>query len=62
MGTSGQARNGDGWKLELELPDIHRLEYKLEVQHRDGKTEHICDPGNAKRAPGAFGEKLSECP
>ncbi|HET6547210.1 MAG TPA: hypothetical protein VFG79_02055, partial [Solirubrobacter sp.] len=52
------ARNGDGWKLELELPErLQRLEYKLEVEHADGGTEHICDPGNEKRAPGAFGEK-----
>ena len=51
------ARNGDGWVLDLELPDVLRLEYKLEVDRRDGETEHICDPANEKRAPGAFGEK-----
>ncbi len=51
------ARNGDGWTLELELPDVLRLEYKLEVEHADGGVEHICDPGNPARAPGAFGEK-----
>ena len=34
-----------------------RLEYKLEVDYADGGTEWICDPGNPKRAPGAFGEK-----
>src|SRR5829696_931890 len=51
------ARNGDGWRLELELPEILRLEYKLEVEHADGGTEHVCDPDNPKRAPGAFGEK-----
>jgi enterochelin esterase family protein len=50
-------RNGDGWRLELEIEDILRLEYKLEVEHADGGTEHLCDPGNPKRAPGAFGEK-----
>ena len=43
--------------LELELPDVLRLEYKLEVDHADGGTEWILDPGNPKRAPGAFGEK-----
>ena len=43
--------------LELELPDVLRLEYKLEVDHPDGGTEWILDPGNPKRAPGAFGEK-----
>src|SRR5688572_907067 len=51
------ARNGEGWVLELELPDILRLEYRLEVEHADGGTEHLCDPENPKRAPGAFGEK-----
>ena len=39
------------------MPDILRLEYKLEVDHADGGTEHVCDPDNPKRAPGAFGEK-----
>ena len=51
------ARNGDGWRLDLDVPDILRLEYKLEVDHLDGATEHVCDPENPKRAPGAFGEK-----
>jgi enterochelin esterase family protein len=50
-------RDGTDWVLELELPDVQRLEYKLEVEHHDGGTEHICDPGNERRAPGAFGEK-----
>ena len=50
-------RNGEGWRLDLDLPDLLRLEYKLEVDHVDGGTEHLCDPDNPKRAPGAFGEK-----
>ncbi len=50
-------RNGDGWRLEIDAPDILRLEYKLEVDHVDGGTEHVCDPDNPMRAPGAFGEK-----
>jgi enterochelin esterase family protein len=50
-------RNGDGWELEVELPDVQRLEYKLELEHPDGGTEHVLDPDNDKRAPGAFGEK-----
>ena len=50
-------RDDDEWVLELDLPDVLRLEYKLEVTHRDGGSEWICDPGNPKRAPGAFGEK-----
>jgi enterochelin esterase family protein len=51
------ARAGTDWVLDVELPDVQRLEYKLEVEHHDGSTEHICDPGNERRAPGAFGEK-----
>jgi enterochelin esterase family protein len=51
------ARRGDEWVLELELPDVQRLEYKLEVSHAGGGNEWILDPGNPKRAPGAFGEK-----
>jgi enterochelin esterase-like enzyme len=50
-------RDGDDWVLELELPDVLRLEYQLEVTHHDGGKEWILDPGNPKRAPGAFGEK-----
>jgi enterochelin esterase-like enzyme len=50
-------RDGDAWVLELGLTEVDRLEYKLEVELADGTTEHICDPGNPKRAPGAFGEK-----
>jgi enterochelin esterase-like enzyme len=51
-------RAGDEWVLELEEPpDIGRLEYKLEVERQDGGTDWLLDPGNPKRAPGAFGEK-----
>ena len=50
-------RSDDDWVLELDLRDVLRLEYKLEVTHRDGGNEWICDPANPKRAPGAFGEK-----
>jgi enterochelin esterase family protein len=57
--VSGDAfrREDDEWVLELELPDVQRLEYKLEVSHPDGGNEWILDPGNPKTAPGAFGEK-----
>jgi enterochelin esterase family protein len=50
-------RDGDDWVLSLELPDVLRLEYKLEVTHADGGTEWILDPGNPKHTPGAFGDK-----
>jgi enterochelin esterase-like enzyme len=49
-------RNGE-WRLELPPPPVARLEYQLEVVHRDGGMERLLDPGNPNRAPGAFGEK-----
>jgi enterochelin esterase-like enzyme len=57
--VSGRAfeREGSEWVLELDLRDVLRLEYKLEVSYKDGGSERILDPGNPKRAPGAFGEK-----
>ena len=51
------AREDGGWKLEVEVPDVLRLEYKLEVDHVGGGTEWILDPGNDKRTPGVFGDK-----
>jgi enterochelin esterase-like enzyme len=51
------ARHDGEWRLELASPPIARLEYQLEVVHRDGDTERVCDPGNPHRAPGAFGQK-----
>jgi enterochelin esterase-like enzyme len=50
------ARDGDGWVLEID-PPIARLEYQLELEHPDGSTETVLDPGNSERAPGVFGEK-----
>ena len=50
------ARDGDDWVLELDTP-LARLEYQLELEHADGTTETVLDPGNPQRAPGAFGEK-----
>ncbi len=50
-------RDGDAWVLELDPPQIERLEYHVEVTDRDGATQTGPDPGNPQRAPGAFGEK-----
>src|SRR4051794_38909739 len=51
-------RRTDGeWLLELEPPEIARLEYQLEVERTAGGTDRLCDPGNPLRAPGAFGQK-----
>ena len=43
--------------LDLDAPHVARLEYQLELEHADGTTETVPDPGNPHRAPGAFGEK-----
>ena len=50
-------RRGEEWVLRLAPPPVVRLEYELELVHRDGGTEVVCEPGNPHRAPGAFGEK-----
>ena len=47
----------NGWELRLERPPVDRLEYLLELEHRDGRVERVPDPDNPLRAPGAFGEK-----
>lgn len=47
----------DGWSLRLPHPPVRRMEYRLAVRHRDGRREEVCDPGNPRRAAGAFGEK-----
>ena len=51
------ARNGAGWTLRLARPPVARFEYLLRLHGADGGSETICDPDNAERAPGAFGEK-----
>ena len=50
-------RRGARWELRLERPPVDRLEYLLELEHRNGRVERIPDPGNPLRAAGAFGEK-----
>jgi enterochelin esterase-like enzyme len=51
------SRTGYGWELTLPRPRVWRMEYRLELRHRDGSREEACDPGNPRRAPGAFGDK-----
>lgn len=45
------------WRLRLPRPPVWRMEYRLQLRHRDGGLEEVCDPGNARTAPGAFGDK-----
>src|SRR4051794_41238835 len=57
--TSREFARDDGeWRLELDdLPPVERLEYQLEVEHDDGGTESLLDPGNPHTVAGAFGDK-----
>ncbi|CAM3913531.1 esterase family protein [Kibdelosporangium persicum] len=48
---------GECWTLRLNRPPVWRMEYRLRLRHRDGRVEEICDPGNDRTAPGAFGDK-----
>jgi enterochelin esterase-like enzyme len=51
------AREDGGWQLTIPDPGVERLEYELELEHADGGSETVNDPGTPLRAPGAFGEK-----
>ena len=46
-----------GWTLTVPRPEVDRMEYSLEVEHRDGSHQWICDPANPRRVGGAFGDK-----
>jgi hypothetical protein len=48
---------GGCWTLPLNRPPVWRMEYRLQLRHRDGRVEEICDPGTDRSAPGAFGDK-----
>ena len=57
-GANLEFAHADGcWTLPLNRPPVWRMEYRLQLRHGDGGQEEICDPGNDKRAPGAFGDK-----
>ena len=46
------------WELELpRLEGLARIEYELEVEDADGRTERICDPTNPLRASAPFGSR-----
>jgi enterochelin esterase family protein len=44
------------WELRVPRPDAARIEYRLELTHRDGRRETVCDQGNPRRVPGGYGE------
>ena len=51
------ARRGREWTLRFPRPDVDRMEYQLELVHRDGGREWINDPSSPLRSAGPFGEK-----
>ncbi len=53
----GFTADASGWTLTVPRPDVDRMEYSLEVEHRDGGHQWICDPANPRRVGGAFGDK-----
>lgn len=57
--VSGQdfTRGEAGWALVIDRPPVNRMEYRLEFRYPDGGSETVLDPGNPRRAAGAFGEK-----
>jgi enterochelin esterase-like enzyme len=50
-------RAGGVWRLSVDLPDVHRMEYLLEIRYRHGDRTTIPDPANPRRVAGAFGDK-----
>jgi enterochelin esterase-like enzyme len=50
-------RTAGTWRLRLPLPDVDRMEYLLEIEDQNGHRTTITDPGNPRRALGAFGDK-----
>ena len=52
-----RVRGGRAWELRLPRPPVDRVEYQLELVHRDGRSEIVCDPANGAVAPGVFGDK-----
>ena len=45
------------WELRFPVPSAQRMEYAIEIAHKDGGWEWLCDPANDRRSPGAFGDK-----
>lgn len=45
------------WSLRWRRPPALRMEYRLNLVHKDGGAESVCDPANPLRASGPFGDK-----
>lgn len=50
-------RTASGWVLSLPRPDLDRIEYRLMLTDRRGRTEVVCDPENSERVATAFGDR-----
>ena len=50
-------RTATGWLLALPRPSLGRLEYRLVLTDRRGRSEVVCDPDNPERVDTAFGER-----
>ena len=55
--ASTSAHDGTGWVLEIDRPEVDRMEYLFQVTAADGSIEWLPDPANPARVAGAFGEK-----
>jgi enterochelin esterase family protein len=49
--------NSGTWELDFPRYATQRMEYMLELVHKGGDRELICDPTNSKRTGGPFGDK-----
>jgi enterochelin esterase-like enzyme len=47
----------NSWQLRLPRPDVDRMEYMLELAHKDGSRQLTIDSSNPLTAPGPFGDK-----
>ncbi len=50
-------RSAGRFELRFPRPPVDRLEYLLELEHRNGRNERVADSSNALVAPGPFGPK-----
>jgi enterochelin esterase-like enzyme len=44
------------WRLRAAPPAAWRLEYRIELRHKDGLVEVVCDPANPSRVGGGYGD------
>src|SRR6478735_9147353 len=52
------AHDGTSWVLELDRPDVDRMEYLFQVIDPDGSHRWVTDPANPLRAPGGLDDRV----